>query len=459
MKIDRRDIDALNTQITVTVEQSDYNEKFQSEIDKVKKKAGLKGFRKGKTPSSVVKKMYGQSIVADAVNESLQKGLFNYIEDNKINILGDPIPAEGEQPVDFDANDLKDYTFNFDMGIAPEFEVQGVTSTDAYLQYDVVVDDKIITEEINNARKRFGTQKPISENIEEKDIITMNSFELNDDGTRKVDGHETSFTIMVDLMNEDIMREVLTMKKGDKVVFDIWTVERDRTEDHVKKYILKFEEGQDKEVNNQFEGFIDEVSRTVEADINQEFFDKYLGKDKVTDLDGAKAIIKEDLEKYFGQQTKSLMYREILEKLTEINDIALPEAFLKRWLKLSNADATMDQIENEFGAFTKNLQWTLIKGNLAKKYSIAVQPEEIKEKIGAQVQGYMAQYGLSGEYVDNMIDKMMQDRNQVNKVYEEILADKIFGAIEEDISITAQKVSLDEFKNIVTEINQKAQNA
>lgn len=458
MKIDRNNIDALNTQISVTVEQSDYSPKFNAELEKLKKKAQLKGFRKGKTPTAVVKKMYGQSIIADAVNESLQKGLFDYIEENKINILGDPIPAEDEKMVDFDPNNLQDYTFKFDMGLSPEFELKGASKSDSYLQYEVEVDDKIIEDEILVARKRFGTQKPIADNIEEKDIITINAFELDEKGKRKKEGHETSFTIMVDLMNEDVMRETLTKKKGDKIDFDIWTIERDRPEDHVKKYILKFAEGEEKEVNNHFEGFIDEVSRTVEADMNQEFFDKYLGEGKVTDEAGAKETVKGDLQKYFGQQTKSLMYREILEKLTEVNDIPLPEAFLKRWLKLSNAEATMEQIESEFDAFKKNLQWTLIKGDLAKKYEIKVEPEEIKEKIGAQVVGYMAQYGLSGEYVDNMINKLMQDRNQVNKVYEEILADKVFGALENDISTTTQKVSIDEFKDIVAAINQKMGN-
>lgn len=456
MKVNRNDIDALNTQLSVTIEGADYQEKFEKDLAAAKQKAQLKGFRKGKTPTSVIKKMYGESIVAEAVNESLQKGLFDYIADNDINILGDPIPALDQEVINFDPNSKKDYTFKFDMGLSPDISVKGVSSSDKYEQYDVQVSDELIAEEIETARKRFGIQKPITDNIEEKDILTINSFELDSDGKkRKKDGHETSFTIMVDLMDDDIRKDVEAKKKGDKIVFDIYKVEKDRDAEYVKKYFLKFEGEEEKEVNTMFEGFIDEVSRTVPADLNQEFFDKYLGADKATNEADAKKVVGEDLKNYFDGQAKSLMYRNILEKLTEINESELPEAFLKRWLKMSNEKATVEQIEAEFGGFTKNLQWTLIKGALAKEYGIEVGQDQVRERITAQVAGYMSQYGMTGEYVDNMVNKLLQDRNQVNKVYEELLADKVFEKVGETVSVTKKKVTTEEFKDIVTAINQK----
>lgn len=456
MKVTRNDIDTLNTQLSVTIEATDYQAKFEADLAKAKQKAQLKGFRKGKTPLSVIKKMYGESMIAEAVNEQLQKGLFDYISDNDIKILGDPIPSLDQKIVNFDANSKKDYTFIFDMGMTPQIKVKGVDATDTYEQYDIQVSDELVSEEIETARKRFGAQKPISDNIEEKDILTINSFELDSDGKkRKKDGHETSFTIMVDLMDDDIRKDVESKKKGDKITFDIYKIEKDRDETYVKKYFLKFEEGQETEVGHQFEGFIDEVSRTVPADLNKEFFDKYLGADKAEDEATAKEIVKEDLKNYFDGQAKSLMYREILEKLTEINEMELPEAFLKRWLKLSNENATQEQIEAEFGGFTKNLQWTLIKGALAKDHKIEVGHEDVKARITAQVAGYMGQYGMSGEYVDNMVNKLLQDRTQVNKVYEELLADRVFEKVGETVTVTKKKVTTEEFKDIVTAINQK----
>ncbi len=457
MKINKTDIDTLNAQIEMIVEQDDYQAKFDSEVKKYRQKAQLKGFRKGKTPLSVVKKMYGQQVLAEAVNEQLQKGLFDYIDTNNINILGDPIPSEGQEMVDFDPMSLSDYTFKFDLGLAPEFDLVGASESDSYQQYKIGVTDSMIDDEMENARKRFGSQKEIEDNIEEKDIVTISAFELDDAGKRKKDGHESSFSLMVDMTEDEVKKDLLSKKNGDKIEFDIYTIEKDRDEKYVKKYLLKIEDDTDKEVGSKFEGFIDDVKRAVPAELDQDFFDKYLGKDKATTEQEARDVVKSDLSDYFANQAKSLMYREILEALTEKNEFSLPEDFLKRWLMFSSEKNTAENVEKDFEGFKKNLSWTLIKGKLAKEHDVKVEPDEIKANIEKQIYGYLGQYGMGGEYADQMVAKMMQDRNQVNKVYEEILADKVFAEVEKKINIDYKEITVDEFKDIVAELNKKVE--
>lgn len=458
MKVERNDIDTLNACIAITIEPSDYKPKFESELKKHREKSQLKGFRKGKTPLSVIKKMYGQSVLAEAVNNALQQGLFDYIEKEKINILGDPLPNAEQEAINFDPNALSDFTFKFDIGISPALTVEGISEEDEYTFLKVKIGSDIIEEELSTARKRFGTQESIDANPEDKDILTISAFEL-EDGKRKEEGHECSFKVMVDLMNEDYQKEVKKMKQGDKFEFDINQIEKDKDEKYIRRYLLGLEEGDEKEVGSNFEGFIDDISRTIPSELNQEFFDKYMGEGKASNEDEIKNLIEEDIQKYYDHQSKSVMYREILDKLVEINAFDLPESFLKRWIKATNEGKTEEEIEKEFPDFLKNLRWTLIKSQIAKNNKVEVNAEEVKAKVTAQVRAYLGQYAMEESYINNMVERLMSDRNQVNKVYEEILADKVFAAVEEKIKTKEKKVSIDEFKDIVQAINQRLEAA
>jgi trigger factor len=199
MKIQKKDIDQLNTTLSIEIEKEDYLKKFNDELKNYKGKASLKGFRKGKTPLGFIKKMFGKGILADAVNESLQKGLFDYIKDQDLNVLGDPLPSESQEMIDFDVNNLGSFTFDFDLGLSPDITVKGAASTDSYTHYDITLTDEIVNEEIEVARKRQGSQEEVAEDIKEKDILKIQAIEL-ENGLPKEGGHETDFTLMTDLI-------------------------------------------------------------------------------------------------------------------------------------------------------------------------------------------------------------------------------------------------------------------
>ncbi len=455
MQVSKKDIDALNTQITVVVERSDYESKFKSNLEKHRQKATLKGFRKGKTPMSMIKKLYGEQVLAEAVNDKLQGALYEFITDEKLEVLGDPIPAENHEQIQFDPTSLSDYTFVFDAGIAPEFEVKGVSDSDTYVKFDIAVDDKVVDDELMAGQKRMGKQESVENDIDAKDILTIKAVEV-ENGNVKEKGYETEFKLMPELIADEVLKnQVLKMKKGDSFQFDIYTLEKDKDEAHVKKYMLNMDEDEETEVGRDFEGTIDEVSRLQPAKLDEEFIEKYFNNPDIKSVDEAKAKVKEDIGTYYNEQASKYMYREIMDALMEQNTFDLPEEFLKRWLKLTNENVTDENIESEFPGFTKNLQWTLIKQKLAKANEIQVEPDEITNAMRQRVQGYLGQYNMGQEYVDNMVQRLMQDREQVNKLYEEIQADKIFQAIEGNIKIKSEKIKLDKFQEKVQALNER----
>lgn len=452
MNITKNEIDALNASLHITIEPSDYEVKFNSELNKYRSKAQMKGFRKGKTPMSTIKKMYGRSILAETINNILGETLNTYLTEQKLETLGQPIPSDDSEIVDFDVKNLGAYKFDFDLGLAPEFEVEGL---EVGIERKVIdIPEEVVTEELDLARKRFGNEIFPEEDIEDNDLITLSAVELDGDKVKKK-GWETGFQILVRDMDDEVQKEVLKLKKGDDFDFNIRTVEKDKNEKHVNKYLLNLDEDEEKEIGDMFRGTIDKVSRIAPAEMNQDFFDKYKGEEGVeTSEEKIREEIRASIASHYDTQTKNLLFKDIMDHLMESNQIELPVAFLKRWLKLSNEDATDEVIEAEFDAFSKNLKWNLIKGKLEKKYEIQVLPEDIKEGFKNRISGYFGG-NPQGIDLDQMAESMMKNQDQFRQVFEEEKAEKLFQAISEDMNIIENNVSLEEFKALVKKINEQ----
>ena len=455
MKISRQDHDDLNATITMVVEKDDYSSNFSEELKKYKSKAHLKGFRKGKTPMSAVKKMYGKPLLAEIINKQIDDKLFGFLKDENIEILGSPIPAESQEMVDFNVNELEDYTFVFDIGIAPVVDVVGVSETDTYPQYKVTVDDKIVDDEMDMRRKRLGENIDVEDAIEEEDILTIKAFELEGDA-RKEKGWETGFTILANRIgDEELKKKVLGSKLNDTFNFDIYNLEKDTTDDYVKKYLLNLDPEEEKEIGNQFEGIIEKVSRRMPAELNEDFFEKAFPGGEIKDEAGARAQIIEDISKFYSEQTKSVMYREIMEGMMEKNTFSIPDAFLKRWLLLTNQNVSEQNIEDEYEPFTKNLHWNLIKNSLVKKYNLIVEPEELRAFVKKKIGSYMQQYGGAGMDLEPLVDQMLSNKEAVEKEYSEVEAEKLFEEIGKTVKIEEKDISIDDFREVVNEINEK----
>jgi trigger factor len=461
MNIEKHSVDNLNATIIINISKDDYQSQFKSELSKTAAKAQMKGFRKGKTPLSVVKKMYGKGILADAVNNTLQTALSDYLKSEELDILGQPIPSDDQDgDLDFDVNNLLDYEFKFDIGMSPEVDVLGVSDSDSYDIDKIKIDDKTIDEELNNAQKRLGEQSHPDGAVLAGDIIKIQADEL-DGKKQKENGWASEFSVLVDSLTDKYNKEVLKLSKDYSFTFDVNEIEKDKGEDYVRKYLLnvpKVEEGEEEPViGNMFTGKIIDIARLVKAELNQEFYDKYFGEGAVSSDKEAREKVEENIGLHYQNQALQLMYRDIMDKLVADTKVQLPETFLRKWLQLTNEKLSAEEIDKDFPGFLDNMKWTLIKSELAKKFEIEVSPEDIREAMTAKVRSYFGQYGqqMDDTMLNEVMGKMFQNQEEVNKTYEELQAGRVFQKIGEVIKQKEVTISLDDFNAKVKSVNEK----
>jgi trigger factor len=451
----REDIDNLNAVLTVTVAQETYEPKFNQQLSKHKQQAHMKGFRKGKTPTSVIKKMFGKGILADIVNEAIQESLLEYIKGENLDILGQPIPSDKQEEIEFDLKDLKDYVFKFEIGVTPDFEIQGMDSDQTFEKYKVTAKQEDITEEIEKARKQLGDMIHSEGEITEADLVKFGAQEMDGDAI-KADGIEAEFSVPVDKMTEAAKATILAASVGDTLDYDVSQLEIDVTPEYVKKHYLN-QEG-DADINLTFHLTIKDATHVAPAELNEEFFVKLFGNDEITSEEEARAAIAKNIEDYYDQQADALLFRDFQDRLLELNDVSLPDTFLKKWLLLSNEKATETDIEGEYASFAKNLQWSLITDKIAKKAGIEMTEDELKAGLARRVMGYLqGNPGLGEEFIEMMVGRLMQDEQQVNQVRDEIMSEKLHDVIAEQVTIKDKAIEADAFLDLMREARAAAE--
>ncbi len=455
-KIVREDIDALNATVTITIEKADYEEQYEQELQKYRKNVTLKGFRKGKTPANVLRKMYGRSVLAEVIDKMVQREIFSYIDEQKLDILGQPLPSEDHRTQDLDAKDLQDFIFKFDLGIAPQFELKGISANDTFSRYEVEISDTLVEEDLNNFRKRVGERKEVDGLIQKGDFVKFQAQELDGDALKE-GGYETEFGLMVDeIENEAFTNELFTKKVGDTLRTNVYQLFDEPDDHYIRHHLLHIDhDDHHTEVGQDFELTITQVTRTEAAELNQDFFDKAFGAGKVTSEAEAKEEIRKDIAQFYNKQADALLFRDIQEQLMEKNALPLPDAFLKRWLKAANPKLSEATIEQEYDVFAKNLQWTLLKNKLTKQFGISVAEAEIREAFALRVRDYFGAYG-SDELVFATVDRLMQDQKQVNEIYEDLLVDKMHEAITSVVTIEPKFIDREAFMRVLEEARAKA---
>jgi len=458
MQINKTSIDDLQLQVEFLIEKSDYEEALGKKMREKQKSSSFKGFRIGKVPENLIRKMYGNSLLAETVNEVLGKSMDNFFETEKIEYMGEPILAEDQDPVDLDINQLKDYTFIFDLGLRPQFEVNGVSETDAYTLRSITIDEKTIDDEFEMVRRRAGKQEPVEDAIEEKDILTLKAKELDGDEL-KYEGWETNFSIMVqDIAGEDLKKEVLAKQQGDFIRFDIYNLEKDRDESFVKKHFLFLDENEEKEIGRFFEAEIKEVKRLVPAELDEEFFQFHFGEE-VKDEEAARTFIKEELQKFYEVEAKQFLNMNIMEEILAKTEVRLPEAFLRRWLLQMDKNKEMEEsvFNKQFETFLKEMKWQLIVSELSRKHQIDVEEEEVSRQLQMRAYNYLnSQMGYADpEMIRQIYDYMMKDKNQYQKAVEELMTAKVLDKVREIIQPAVQEVTLDSFREEVKALNER----
>lgn len=450
MDISKKEIGNLVSQVTLRLEAEDYKPQFDKELKTYKDKAHLKGFRKGKTPLSALKKMYGKGILAEVVNKKISEAFDNYIKENKIDLLGNPIPFDDQEEIDLNVNSFGPLEFNFKIGESPKIEVLGVSESDTYDHYEIVISDELVEEEFHNIRKRYGKEEEVDREVDESDLLNLSVVELDEENIIVEGGIESEFVILFSRMAEKYQKVFKGKSRGTEAVINIMEIEDNVDRNFVSKYLLKVDE--DQPFNDSFIATLTSVKRLVPAELDQAFYDLAFGKDKVSNEEEAKEQIREEIKGFYNEQGKSLSEREILEALMEKNTFELPQEFLKEWLKHTNADLKESDLEAEFEGFEKNLRWSLIKSAIAEKANVEVLPEEIKNSMIEKVKKMMAGYNYSGLDYEGMAQRLLQNQEKVREEYEEVFARKIFNHIMETVTLKVEKIGIEEYKEKVNSL-------
>ncbi|TNE56617.1 MAG: hypothetical protein EP344_12145 [Bacteroidetes bacterium] len=455
--VQRKDIDNTSAIITVTLSKDDLKPKIDAELKRYRNKASIKGFRQGQTPIAVIKRMFGSSIFADAFNDMLAQQLTDYLRESKLNVLGQPLPAENQKQYSFKIDDLEnEYAVNYEIGFVPDVEVKGLNKDHTFERLTVSDLDKLAEQDLDYARKRMGNRSNPENDIQENDILKIASHEL-DGNAPKADGWETTISTLVNtIKDEGLKKTLLASKKGDTIQFNARLLDFGDDDAKFRKYVLNLPDDDTREVGDMFEGTIEEVSRVEEAELNEAFFKEYFG-DGVSTKEEAMEQIKKGVLGFYDVRSNALLMREFQQYMMEQNQFELPDTFLKRWLVLNNEELTPEKVEAEYPAFADNLRWSLLKDELRKKYSIEVSQEELRAAYAQKVRNYFQGAAIPENIIESSVERLMQDEKDVENTIRDLETDKIFEALRTEFTIKDKAIPSEEFHQTLDEITKKAE--
>lgn len=455
----RKDIDNSSALLTVTITRDALKPKLDAELKKVRQKMPIKGFRPGQVPMDYLKKMYGSSIFSETLNEMFSEELVAYLRESQLNILGQPLPADDQQmKYSFNiSNPDPEYVIDYEVGFVPKFDIQGIDKANSYERLTVSNLDELAEEDLQYARKRMGKRTNPTDGIEENDIVRIAARELDSaEGTAKADGWETNMTFLVkNIQDEAFKSKILSLKTGDTIRFNARSVENHEKEEMHRKYILALPEDDARVVGDWFEGPIEEVSRVADADLDETFFNEYFGGG-VSNKEEAMDRLKAGVLQFYDVRSNAMLFRSLQERLLALNQVELPEKFLKRWLAVTNqGKLDAEQIAQEFPAFADNLRWSIIRDDLMEAFGVEVSDADLKAEYAARVRRYF-QAELPEHMIQSSIERLMKDEKDVENTRRELESDKLLDALVPQITVVDKPVTSEEFHKIVEEVTAKA---
>ena len=434
MKITKEDIDALNSVVKIDITSNDYQEKVDTQLQDYRKKANIPGFRKGHVPMSLVKKQYGKSVMIDEVNKLLQESLNKFLVEEKLDVLGNPLPKmkenfswEGDQ-----------FSFEFELGLAPDFEVN-LKPKKAITAYKIIADDKMINTQIDSIREQYGkmiTQAAIEENSnvtgtfvnEEKEIEKKSTFKLE-----KIKGKGN-------------IKKFIGAKVGDKVELKSKGL---FTDDHMLMSVLGLAHDAAHDFEAPLTFSIEEITQTELADLNQELFDKVFGAGLVKSEEEFKIKLKEDAEKQFGSQADQQLLNAVTENLIENTAFDLPAEFLKKWLAVSGEKPmTAEQAGEEYEKSEKGLRYQLIEGKLMTDHKLQLSYDDLKDYTKGFVKAQMAQFGdnkIEDKELDDIVSRVLSNQEEVKRLSDQLKNEKFLKFFKENIKLKTKEVTYEDF--------------
>lgn len=442
--VTKENLGNLHDQITVKISKEDYLPSFEKAIKTYSKKANIPGFRKGMVPPGMVKKMYGSAIYVEEVVKTVNKELTEYLNKEALDIFGQPLPLENA-PSDLDMKNPADYDFSFEIGLKPEVNLDGLSSTKTIL-YKVKVSPEMIDEEIEKLVTKNGELKDAEEVTVDENVLNVFFEESDAEGNPVENGISKDNSILLKYFSEKYKQELMGKKVGDSVVFQL----QDAFPEKEKEWILSDLDLQKDDPASQekfFKMSITKIGLVEKKELNEEFFNQvFPGKDIKTEEDFRK-VLGEEIQKQWDIASHNQLQDQIYHALID-TPIEFPETFLKHWMeKNEESKKTKEEVEAEYPHFIQQLKWTLISDKIIKDQQLTVTADDMRKGMKEEVMGYFGQMnpGEEPEWIESYIDRMMKEEKQVDSSYRKLMTTKLFNWLESQVTPEEKETTSEEF--------------
>lgn len=450
MNISQEAAGDLTAIIHINLLESDYIDAVNKQLSEYRKKANMPGFRPGMVPMGMIKKMYGNSVMVDEVNKSLSEALNNYIVENKINVLGNPIPNT-EKTTNIDFANKKDFDFYFDIGLAPEIDIK--LSKDINVpMYTIEISDKELDDAVEDVKNRFGEDEN-PEVSEEGDALQGKFIEVDAEGNPVEGGVENDgFLKFEDVKLKTIQKKLIGNKVGDSITINLMKAIKD--ESKVASLLNRHEEG-DEKLNSDYKLEIAKVVRVHIAELGEELYKKVFPSRDIKTEEEFRVALSEDLQNHFQRDTDRQFLGDTIKELLKIADIQLPDEFLKKWLVESNeGKISAEQIDTQYDSYARTFRWQLLEGELLKEHREVMEVKE--EEVRAKVAGYFQSMGGAAELtpqIEGIIDQVLSNGEEKQKIYNDIQDEKLITLFKDNVTAKMSSVTKDKFIEIAQKVD------
>ena len=441
----KKNDDAVSGIVKLEIVKDDYAGLVDKSLRSVRQKANVPGFRRGMVPMGLVKKMFGKQVLVDEVNKLVSESLFNYIRDNGLRVLGQPIPNMTEQkPLDFDKDE--NFEFCFDVALAPEIHIE-LSKEDRLPFYQVIVDDEMVNNQVQSYRENFGSYDKVEE-VEEADILKGTVAEL-ENGAPKEGGIVVEEVILRPsyLKNEEEKAKFIGAKVNTVVVFSP-NKAYDGAEADIAS-LLKMDKENVAGIDADFSFEIKEILRHKDAELNQEFFDKIVGENAVSSEEEFRGKIKESMTEQFAPQSNFKFLTDARDMLeAKVGELKFADEVLKRWLQVANENSTREKIDEDYPRLVKDLKYQLIKDELVRRNALRATDDDIEQFAERVAKAQFAQYGMMfvpGDVLKNYATDMLKNKQTLQNVAERVIEEKLAEWLKEQVELEVKEVTADEF--------------
>lgn len=451
MNITQESTGNLTAVLKVELSKDDYENDVTAALKDYQRKANIPGFRPGKVPFGMIKRMYGNAVMADKINDILSVSLSDYIKDNNIKILGNPLP-NNEKTGEMDFQNQSDFEFFFDIGFASEFEIELSDKTEVDY-YTIKVDDETIDKYLDDIRKRHGTHEH-PEVSEGDDRIYGEFSELDKDGNLLEEGIQHKASLLPEFVKDDEIRKKLSgLKMDDIVIFNPLKATENPTETAAMLGVSKeVAEG----ITSDFQFKVEEITRVMPAELNEEFYSKVYPGQGIKTEEELREAIKKDAENAYLNESEKHFVNNAIEKLIENSNIELPDEFLKRWLKENNEDKiTEEQVNEQYDSFAKSMKWHLIESKISENHDIQVKDEDIRSEIKKYFTAQLPEEKQDEDdpRLNSIVDSVMSNKDEVKKISDKLFDDNLSSLLRSTLKMNEKEVSYEEFIKIASTLN------